>query len=213
VGLFFRDATLLEYRGGLLSLPIDEVSNFTRTPDVWLWVFRNYRAAQPLAPGVVGLMRDDSRASRISMQEYPLALPARTYTLDQPTVAISLGAPQWPATGAADFLRLRMKVRYGPLWKLRKPERLQLEITRADGSRSLRTFVVEPGVSSDIWFYPWDEADLTRYFDADESHWRAGARPAITNLRLLVTPFDWFSQPVKSVTIESADTARFGLKK
>jgi len=210
VGLFFRDATPREYASPTLSLPIDEVSNFTRTPDIWFWVFRNYRSDQPLTPGVLGLLRDDSRAAEISRQEYPLALPAHGYRIAQPSAAIDLGAPDWPI-GGADFLRLRMKVRYNPLWKLRKPERLQLEITRADGSRSLRSFVIEPNVESEVWFYPWDEADLLRYFDADESHWRASLRPAITNLRLVVSPLDWFSQQAESVTINAADAVRFGL--
>ena len=211
VGLFFRDATPREYRDAILSLPIDEVSNLTRTPDVWFWVFRNYRADQPLATGVTGLLRDDARAERVSSQEFPLALPTRTYPIAQPSTTINLGAPDWPAAGA-DFLRLRMKVDYGPLWKLRKPERLQLEITRADGSRALRNFVIEPNVASEVWFYPWDEADLSHYFDADENRWRNSFRPAITNLRLVITPLDWFSQNAKSVTIDSADAVRFGLR-
>ncbi len=211
VGMFFRDATPHEYASPTLSLPIDEVSNFTRTPEVWFWVFRNYRADQPLAPGVVGLLRDDSRAAKISTQEYSLALPARAYNVPESTVVIDLGAPAWPV-GGADFLRLRMKVRYNPLWKLRKPERLQLEITRADGSRSLRRFVIEPNVESDIWFYPWDEAGLADYFDSDESRWRATYRPAITNLRLIVDPLDWFSKKPESVTLDAADAMRFGLR-
>ena len=211
VGVFIRDAAPREYSNPALSLPIDEVSNFTRTPTVWFWIFRNYRADQPLAPGMTGLLRDDSRAARITMQEYPLAMPARSYDIAQPSATVELGAPDWPV-GGADFLRLRMKIRYSPLWKLRKPERLQLEITRADGSGSLRDFVLEPNVDSDIWFYPWDEADLTRYFDSDESRWRPSPRPAITNLRLIVTPLDWFSQKPASVTIESADAVRFGLQ-
>jgi len=210
VGLFFRDATPREYTSPTLSLPIDEVSNFTRTPEVWFWVFRNYRADQALAPGVVGLLRDDSRAAGISMQEYPLALPARSYPIRQPSATIDLGAPQWPI-GGADFLRLRMKVSYSPLWKLRKPERLQLEITRADGSRTLRSFVAEPNVESEVWFYPWDEADLMRYFDADESRWRSSFRPAITELRLIVSPLDWFSQKAESVRIEATDAVRFSV--
>ena len=143
VGLYFRDATPREYREGMLSIPIDEVSNFTRTPDVWFWVLRNYRTDQPIAPGAVALVRDSARKASISMKELSLGIPARTYAIEQPDAAIDLGAPAWP-NADADFLRLRMKVRYGPLWKLRKPERVQLEITRADGSRSLRTFVIEP---------------------------------------------------------------------
>ncbi len=210
VGLFFRDATPREYSSPTLSLPIDDVSNFTRTPDVWFWVFRNYRADQALAPGMVGLLRDDTRASRISMEQYPLALPARTYAVKESSDTIDLGAPEWPG-GGADFLRLRLKVHYSPIWKLRKPEPLQLEITRADGSRSLRTFVVEPNADADVWFYPWDEADLSRYFDADEGRWRPSYRPAITNLRLMVSPLDWFSQQPGSVSIESADAVRVSM--
>jgi hypothetical protein len=194
-----------------LSLPIDEVSNFTRTPDIWLWVFQHYRADQPLAPGVVGLLRDDLRTAKITSQNFPLALPARSYPIQQPSAAIELGAPDWPA-GGADFLRLHMNVRYNLVWKLRKPERLQLEITRADGSRSLRNFVIEPNVDSYVWFYPWDEADLSHYFDSDESHWRSSARPAITNLRLIVTPLDSFSQKPESVSINSAEAVRFALQ-
>ena len=209
VGMFFRDATPREYGDATLSLPIDDVSNVTRTPEIWLWIFRNYRADQPLAAGVVGLLRDESRAAKVSVQEFPLALPSRTYDIPQPNAVIDLGAPDWPA--GADFLRLRMKIRYSPLWKLRKPERLQLEITRADGSRALRSFVIEPNVESDVWFYPWDEADLSRYFDADESRWRSSFRPAITNLRLIVTPLDWFSQNAESVAIDSADAVRFSM--
>jgi hypothetical protein len=105
-----------------------------------------------------------------------------------------------------------LKIHYSPLWKLRKPERLQLEITRADGSRSLRTFVIEPDVASDVWFYPWDEADLMRYFEGDESRWRGSYRPAITGLRLIVTPLDWFSQKASSISLESADAVGFSLK-
>ncbi len=212
VGVFFRDATPSEYTSPTLSLPIDEVSNFTRTPNVWFWVFRNYRADGPLASGVLGLLRDESRAARIAQQEYPLALPARSYPTQEPSAAIELGAPDWPL-GGADFLRLRMKVRYSPLWKLRKPERLQLEITRADGSRSLRNFVIEPNVESDVWFYPWDEAELSRYFDSDQNHWRSSLRPAITNLRLIVTPPDWFSQKPKAVDLVAADGVRFDLRR
>jgi hypothetical protein len=210
VGLYFRDAAARETASPTLSQPIDDVSNFTRTPAVWLWMFRNYRADQTLSPGEIGLVRDDARASKITEQTYPLGLPAKTYDVDQANTTINLGAPQWPA-GDADFLRLRLKAQYSPLWKLRKPEELQLEITRADGSRSLRRFVIEPGVATDVWFYPWDEADLMRYFDGNESRWRSANRPAITNLRLVVTPLDWFSQKMSSVSVEAADAVKFQL--
>ncbi len=53
-GLYFPD--------GDLSIAIDEVPNFTRTPDVWFWLNRHYRSDQELSPGVFGLLKDDSRA-------------------------------------------------------------------------------------------------------------------------------------------------------
>ncbi len=209
-GLYFPDAGPTELTSPVLSLPIDEVSSFTRTPDLWFWIFRHYRADERLVPGILALQRDDSRQSRISMQEYPLALAAHDFPIHAANTTLDLGAPDWPPSGA-DFLRLRMTIRYSLLWKLRKPERLQLEITLADGSRSLRTFVVEPNVETDVWFYPWNESDLARYFDADESRWRTGYRPAVTDLRLLITPLDWFSQKPEAVAMESADAVRFSL--
>ena len=201
-GLYFPD--------GDLSVAIDDVTNFTRTPDVWFWLDEHYRSDQELWPGMVGLLKDDSRAARISVQPLPLTVVAQGYPIRERSSLVDLGNPLWPA-GGADFLRLRLTARYGPLWKLRKPERLQLEITRADGSREVQSFVVEPNVSSEVWFYPWNQADLGHYFDGDESRWRASPRPAITHLRLLVSPLDWVSQQADSIVIESADAVRMSL--
>jgi len=201
-GLYFPD--------GDLSIAIDEVPNFTRTPDVWFWLNRHYRSDQELSPGMFGLLQDDPRAARISLLPMPLTVVAQSYPIHERSSVVDLGNPLWPIEGA-DFLRLRLTARYGPLWKLRKPERLQLEITRADGSRDVQSFVVEPNVSSEIWFYPWSQADLGPYFDGDEARWRASPRPAITHLRLIVTPLDWVSQPPESIAIESADAVRMSL--
>jgi len=200
----------LYFPAGPLSVSIDEVSNFTRTPDVWFWIFRHYRSDQQLATGVVGLLKDESRAARISMLPRPLLTPAQTYAIPERSAEVDLGNPAWPVAGG-DFLRLRLNVRYPVTWKLRKPESLQLEITHADGSRELKAFVIEPNLSTDVWFYPWSEADLTSYFDADEGHWRTNQRPAITQLRLLFTPLDWVSEKPQSVTVESADAVIFSL--
>jgi hypothetical protein len=196
VGLYFPD--------GPLSFPIDEVSHFTRTPDVWFWMVRHYRLQEEVVPGVFGLQRDDSRADRISMQARPLLVAAKSFAIHDRNSVLDLGDPAWPVEGG-DFLRLRVNVHYGPLLKLRKPERLQLEITRADGSHDVRAFVVEPNRLSDVWIYPWNEPDLAHYFDADEIQWRTATRPAITQLRLLATPVDWVSQQPDSIVIESAD--------
>ncbi len=189
-----------------LSLPVDGVPNFTRAPEVWLWMLRHYRAVQQVSTGVIGLQRDDSRAARIALEARPLRLPLQSYAISRRVSDIEIGAPDWPRD--FDFIRLQLTVHYPVVWKLRKPEHLQVEITRADGSRDLQSFIVEPNVASDVWLYPWRGSDLARYFSADESQWRPPARPAVTNLRLLATPLDWISQQPESISIEAADAVR-----
>jgi hypothetical protein len=215
-GLYFPDPDFSQlsrpeidrWRDSDLSLPIDGVSNFTRAPEVWFWMQRHYHAERKMGMGIVGLQRDDSRAARIAMPEQPLGLPARTCPIHERRTVLELGTPDWPS--GADFLRLRMTVHYPPWWKLRKPARMELEMVRADGSRELQWFLLAPNVSSEVWFYPWNRSGLADYFDADETRWRLGARPAIVALRLLVTPLDWASQQPDSVTLEAADAIRLG---
>ncbi|HLI62205.1 MAG TPA: hypothetical protein VKV05_02315, partial [Terriglobales bacterium] len=212
VGLYFPDRQLEHPTSTDLSFPIDGVPNFTRSPEVWLWLFHHYRADGEPVPGIVELRWDPARATRIVMTSLPLGLEKRTFPISNRQTTIDLGTPDWPA-GGADFLRLRLKVRYGQLWKLRKPERYQLEITRADGSVELSSFIAEPNVSTELWFYPWKLSEMGNYFQADESEWRQGRRPSIVGLRLLLTPFDWVSQTPESVTLEAADAIRFSNSK
>ncbi len=211
VGLYFPDGQPGHLAGTNLSFPIDGVSNFTRSPEVWLWLFRHFRADAPLAPGVVVMQRDDSRDGRITMTTHPLLRQQTSFPVTDRESMLDLSTPDWPA-GGADFLRLRLKINYGLLWKLRKPEQMQLEITRADGSRELKTFIAEPNVTTEVWIYPWTEEQLGNYFQADESLWRQESRSAIVGLRLFLTPLDWVSETPQSVTIEAADAVRFDMK-
>jgi len=204
---YLSDLDLIHWRNLDLSLPVDGVYNFTRTPEVWFWMLRHYRAEQQVSTGVFGLQRDDSRAARISMQLLPLVVAAQSYPIRERSSVVDLGDPVWPIDGA-DFLRLRLTVRYGFLWKLRKPERMQLEITRADGSSELRWFILQPNVSTDVWFYPWSPPELVHYLDEDESHWRTTPRPRIRRLRILATPLDWISVTPDSIVVEAADAVR-----
>ena len=216
-GLYLPDADmarlsesgLVHWRNLDLSLPVGGTYNFTRTPEVWFWMLQHYRAAGQLSAGVFGLLRDDSRASRISMQAQTLGLAAQTYPIHERSSEVDLGVPDWPP--GADFLRLRLTVQYGFWWKLRKPERMQLEISRADGSSELRWFVIQPNASMDVWFYPWSPPDLVHYLDADESRWRATPRPSITTLRILATPMDWVSIAPDAIVVEAADAVRINL--
>ena len=190
---------------------IDGVSNFTRSPQVWLWTFRHYHAEQEVSPGIFGLLRDDMRPKQIAPQSEPLNIAGRSYPVPTRTAVVDLGAVAWPAAGA-DFLRLRITVHYSFWWKVRKPAHLVLEIERADASDDLKPFVVEPNVPSEVWFYPWDDIDLAHYFEADESEWRVGARPAIAHLRLLVMPLDWVSVQPDRIEVQSADAVGFGMR-
>ena len=207
VGLYLPDADPNLGTDRDASFAIDGVPNFTRSPEVWFWILRHYYSQQQLLPGIFQLQRDDSRSSRIAMQAQPLKISARSFPIEARTSVLDLGDPAWPR-GDVDFLRLRLTVRYNFWWKLRKPERLELEITHADGSSELKSFIVEPNVQSEIWFFPWSEGDLANYFDPDETHWRSNPRPAITRLRLSVTPLDWVSQQPYSIVVDSADGIR-----
>jgi hypothetical protein len=202
-GLYFPD--------GPLSMALDGVPNFTRNPDTWFWILRHYRSDQEIWAGIFGLQKDDSRAARISLLSLPLTITGTSYTIDEPDSILDLGDLGWPTQGA-DFLRLRLTVPYDPQWHLRKPERLRLKITRADGSHDVQSFVVEPNRSSDIWFHPWKPADLAYYFGGDESLWRRASRPAITGAQLLVEPFDWVSVKPDSLEVEAADAVRVSLR-
>ena len=199
-------AEVARWSRNYLSVPVDGVLNFTRAPEIWFWMVQHYHCAQQLSAGVVGLLRDDSRSSDLSFNAQPLGIAARNYPIQQRSSSIDLGVPNWP-TGF-DFIRLRIKVHYSLWWKLRKPERLQLEITRADGTSELQSFVVQPNVASDIWFYPWNSVDLARYFNADEAQWRTSSRPSIIRLRIVVTPMDWISEQPEAISVEATDGVR-----
>jgi len=202
------DSDLVQWRNLGLSLPLqgDGTYNFTRTPEVRFWMLQHYRTEGQLSAGVFGLLRDDSRASRISMQPQPLGVAVQPYPIHERSSMVDLGVPDWPP--GADFLRLRLTVRYSFWWKVRKPERMQLEVTRADGSSELRWFILQPNVPTDVWFYPWSPSDLVRYLDADESHWRTTPRPAIIRLRIRATPMDWVSVTPDALVVEAADSVR-----
>jgi hypothetical protein len=200
------EADVARWSRNYLSVPVDGIPNFTRTPEVWFWMVRHYRLAEPLTLGVVGLVRDESRSRNIAFQARPLALPQKTYLIGERVSATDLGTPNWPE--GFDFIRLRMTVHYPVLWRLRKPERLQLEITHADGRRDVQWMIVQPNVASDVWFYPWDQSELARYFDPDGTQWRIRPRSPVVGLRLLATPLDWVSEQPEAITIESADAVR-----
>jgi hypothetical protein len=145
------------------------------------------------------------------MRVQPLQLPLRSYPVHSHSLqVVDLGRAAQSA-GDGDFLRLRLKVRYSPWWKLRKPALLMLEVEHADGIYDSKAFLVEPNVSSEVWFYPGDEAELARYFNGDAKQWRPDVRSPVEGLRVLVMPFDWVSIQPQSVELEAADVISFDM--
>jgi hypothetical protein len=203
IALYFPD--------GVISLAIDGVPNFARSPDVWFYLLRHYRFEGNPVSGVVGLVADGSRDARLTLSQDKIADARPLVRTSKRSTLLDLGTVTWPTAGA-DFLRLKLRVDYPLWWRLRKPSCLTMQMSFADGSQKSVQFVVEPNRSSDVWVYPWDDKEMGRYFLPDESQWRLENRPALVRLELLITPFDWISVRPRSVSIESVEGVRISLQ-
>jgi hypothetical protein len=201
----------LYFPDGVISIAIDGVPNFTRSPEVWFYLLRHYRAEGNPASGVVGLVPDGSRETHLTFAPEKVADPMPPVGIRKRSTFLDLGAVTWPSSGA-DFVKLRLRLDYPPWWGLRKPSCLTLQMSFADGSAKSLQFVIEPNQTSDVWVYPWDDEELGRYFLPEESQWRPENRPVLVGLKLLVTPFDWISVRPGSVSIESVEAVRVGLQ-
>lgn len=201
----------LYFPDGVISLGLDFVPNFTRSPDVWFYLLRHYRSEGSPTAGVLGLARDDGRDARLALSSEAIANPLPPQAITKRSTSVDLGAIRWPGAGA-DFVKLRLRLDYPLWWKLRKPSQLSLQMSFADGSEKSSRFVIEPNCASDIWLYPWDDKEMGRYFAQDESQWRLNGRPALVGLELRITPFDWISVRPSSVRIESVEGVRVGLQ-
>jgi hypothetical protein len=196
---------------GLISVPIDSVPNFTRSPQLWFYFLRHYRAAESLVPGAVGLVRDDGRDRRLVLSAEKIANPMSPIPVTKRSTVLDLGPIHWPAAGA-DFLKLRLRLDYPAWWRVRKPSCLTLRMLFADGSKKSIQFVVEPNRSTDIWVYPWDDRSMGDYFQQNEADWPRQSHPALVAMNLLITPFDWISVVPNSAMIESIEAIRWSIK-
>ncbi|HTV65568.1 MAG TPA: hypothetical protein VMD98_08190 [Bryocella sp.] len=194
----------LYFPDGQISVAVDEVPNFTRSPDVWFYLLQHYRADASPSPGVLGLVRDDTREGQFRFHEAVIADPAGTVPIRHRRTQIQLALQDWPAFGA-DFVRLRLKVDYPVWWRLRKPSKLTLEFSFDDGTDKSITFLTQPGHLSDVWIYPWDAATMACYFYADGRPCRQKSRPAVTDMKLVVHPYDWISVIPSTITVEKIE--------
>ena len=202
-GLYFPD--------GVISEAVDGIPNFTRSPRLWFYLVRHYRLAGSPAKGVLGLARDGTRDWRLTLHQQELETTPGEMPITSRNSSFDLAPVHWPSEGA-DFLRLRLRITYSPLWKIRKPSQTSVQITFADGSQKRIGFLVEPNRTSEVWLYPWDGAAMGSYFAADEAEWRVTNRPAVVGLKLFITRFDWISVVPSRLFIESVDAVRMSMR-
>ena len=196
---------------GALSVALDGIPDFTRSPELWFYYLQHYRADANPVPGVLGLVREEDRARRLQFETQQIAKPLGEVKIHQRSTRIDLGAVQWPAPGA-DFVKLRIKIAYPLWWRLRKPSKLMLHLQFADGSQKDSEVLVEPNHLTDVWLYPYDEKGMGGYFSAREAEWPRSNRSAVTGLVVYVNPFDWVSVIPGSVTIEKIEAVRISLR-
>jgi hypothetical protein len=194
---------------GIYSYAMDGVPSFTRSPDIWFYLMRHYRSESSPAPGVLGLVRDDSRDQHLAFSEERIAESPGTVRITKRQTWVDLGQIRWPA-GGADFLKFRLRVNYALWWKVRKPSSLALVMSFADRSWQLVYFVAEPNHDSEVWAYPGDPKQMGGYFSSDESRWPAGSPPI--RVKLLITPLDGISVTPESVRIEAVEAVRVSMK-
>lgn len=201
----------LYFPDGLISVAVDSVPNFTRSPQLWFYFLRHYRAVASPLPGAVGLQRDDTRNARLNFAEETIANPTPPVSIGKRATVLNLGPIRWPIAGA-DFLKLRLRLDYPAWWRVRKPSCLTLQMLFADGSQKSIQFVIAPNRSADVWVYPWDDTQMGDYFQQSEAERPGQSHPALVGMNLLITPFDWISVVPNNVTIESIEVVRCSMK-
>lgn len=193
------------------SWRMDEISNFSRSPEEWFYLQQNYRFDSALSGGFVGLCRDDerskhwkeSRESSVDFRPRVLKLPGSgTY---------NLGNVGW--TMPYDFLRLEMRFRYPIWWKLSKPSAVNVLLRLSDGSVKVAHGIFQPNKDTEFWVYPWNEIQLARYFLTDPEQWRSGSyRPAVTHLEIEVAPFDAISVLPSAIEVRKVEAVSINLE-
>ena len=176
-------------------------------PDIWFYLQEHYTRSQEVSPGVVILHRDEPRTRHWVMHTEKISTGRQVLPIRH-DADIALGQLAWPSN--ADFLRLRLKLRYPFWWNFLKPSRISITVYLSDGTARTLLALVKPNQPSDVWLFPWDEQQLMNYFAPDGENWRSG-RPAISRLSLRVSKFDWLSVVPKSVTVEQIDAATVSL--
>lgn len=182
---------------------VDDVSSFTRTPQVWFYMQRHYRAESQIAPGILALVRDESRAGRIRQQPYVLSGIGGDFAVTENPQTIDLGKINWP--NDADFLKLTMTMHYPLYWKLLKPSQVTVIVRLADGSEKQAKVVLRPNIPNEVWVYPWGDEGLGRFFYPAPASPQVVLQPAVVGIAIRIARFDWISVMPTRVIVSRAD--------
>jgi hypothetical protein len=193
LALFFADGTA--------SVLLNHVPNFTREPQVVLYLLRNYREIGEPAPGVLLLERDAQRAAAMQITALPLLRQAGSYE-----VASGKEIELTQTAVSPDFLRVRLKLDYPFWWRPLKPGRIIFHVRHADGSEKRVPVMVQPGRDYEVWIYPWTDSEIARYFAVDEGAWRgSSSRPPVTGLSVEFDNQDWASVSPRRMELVGID--------
>ena len=195
----------------LASWRIDQVSNFSRSPGVWFFLQQNYKFDSKLAGGFVGLRRDEERSRRWK-ESCEDADTFRPKTLKVSAAGVyDFGGVSW--SNPYDFIRLEDRFKYPISWMLGKPAAVAVLLQLSDGSVKVAHVVLPPNRDTELWIFPWDEADLSRYFLPDPQQWReSSVRPAVTRLAISVVPYDAISVLPSAIEVRKVQAVSLALQ-
>ncbi len=192
---------------------IDGVPNFTRSPELWLYLQARYTTETEAWPGVYILHRDRDRQQRwqMSFGNLPLTRNPQPLTWSQGvewTIAENL---QWPSS--ADFLRVRLRVSYPVSWHFLKPRPVIVRLHYSDGSDKAVLTVLPPDRETSLWIFPRQERQLAYYFLPNPGAWRWEKwAKAPVSLAIGFKRFDWASVRPKRAEILSLQAATVSLR-
>ena len=188
----------------LQTFGVGGVSNFTRTPSVWLYWQRWYKHEFDTQPGLMLLHRDEERGRRWNMTSTSvLARPVQSRRASE-----EITLPVTPLGNDWDFIKINLRAEYPVWWKLLKPSIFVVWLHFDRGPDRSVPAIVQPDHPYDIWIYPWEQAELANYFSPNVQEWRVASRPRLQSLSLQCMPIDWLSVTPSGITINGVQTVK-----